>query len=213
MWIVTGVMVVIAGVFGALAIIQVLSDPGEPTDTVSRLQSANVLADPIEAPRETAPDTTGTSVPLVRSVPGELSILYFGYTNCPDVCPLSMTALAAGMRELSPADRERIRVVFVTVDPARDTPEVLEPWLELQSPDYLGVVPPLEKSNAILKQMGYSEVTTEPMPDGDGYAVAHPGGIFVFTDDGRAHVIFGFKSTPDQIAHDLEVLLDGWKAK
>lgn len=210
MWVLTAVAAVLVGVLGVLLFLR--SSGEEPVaDYVSPWKGAVQLPDPIPAPTETFPDVEGTTVPVVQTAPGTVNLVFFGYTQCPDVCPLSMQALSAALDQLPDAERAKIRVSFITVDPERDTPDVLGTWLHHLSPSFTGLVPTLDQSNALLEKMGYAPTAREEMPGGAGYAVAHPGSIFVFTDDGEAHVIFTMHNTPDQIAADLRTLLGGWK--
>lgn len=195
----------------AVAIVAAMRHGDSSKTTASTgLHVATELPEPLPAPSQSAPDTAGNPVPLVRPAAGKLSLVYFGYTNCPDVCPLDMAALAAGLREMTPAQRARIRVVFATVDPERDTAATLRPWLANYDPAFIGVIPPLSQTNATLQRLGYAPVTREAMPDGNGYAVSHPAGVYVYTPDGLAHVAFFGTNPPADIAHDLAALLNGW---
>lgn len=197
----------------AVAIVAAIRQGDPSTATASTgLHVATELPEPLPRPRQSAPDTAGNPVALVQPAAGKLSLVYFGYTNCPDVCPLDMAALAAGLRELTPAQRARVRVVFATVDPERDTAATLKPWLAHHDPAFIGVIPPLSQTNATLERLGYAPVTREAMPDGKGYAVSHPAGVYVYTDDGLAHVAFFGVNPPADIAHDLGALLGGWNA-
>ena len=211
LWIASGLVIVIS----AVAIVAALArDDGGPDratdDTVWGLRVATPLAEALDVPAQTAPDTAGNTVPLVDPEPGTLSLVYFGYTHCPDICPLDMAALAAGLRELPADQRDKIRVVFATVDPERDTPDDLRAWLDNYDPAFIGVTPPIEETNATLVDLGYLEVQREDLPSGNGYVVSHPGGVFVFTGDGKAHVAFFGTNPPADIAHDLTELLDDW---
>ncbi len=175
---------------------------------VSRLQAATVLERPVDAPAATAPDTSGTAVPLVAARPRTLSLLYFGYTHCPDICPINMGALAAALRDLPASVRQRVHVVFVTVDPQRDTPSVVRKWLDAFDRSFVGLVPARPESDAVLRAMGLEAVTTQPVSG--GYVVSHPGGIYVFTGDGKAHAMFTAGSPARAVAADLRLLVEGW---
>lgn len=208
-WILTGVAAILVAALAVLLFTRSSGDTSLP-EYVAPFKGAVPLPDPIAAPRQLFPDVSGKTVPLVKTSPGTVNVLFFGYTNCPDVCPLSMTALSSALKDLPTADRAKVRVTFATVDPARDTPAELGSWLGKLSPSFIGLVPTREASNAVLKQMGYAKTEREAMPDGNGYAVSHPGAMFVFTDDGYAHVIFTMNNAPEQISADLRKLLGGW---
>ncbi len=212
-WILAGVAALLVAVSVAV-VVSVTGDDGAPEDPapewVSPWQGAVGLGNPFPNPDIEAPSVDGDVVPLVETAPDGLGLLFFGYTNCPDICPLSMTTLAKALEQLTPQERDRIRVVFATVDPARDTPERLAWWLENQEPSAIGVVPPLEDSDAFITRVGFSPVTFEEVPEGESYAVAHPGGLIVYTSDDLAHVMFMPGTGPDEMAADLRTLLDGW---
>ena len=90
-------------------------------------------------PHFTLTDTAGHPFSFAARARGKLTYLYFGYTHCPDVCPLTMANLAAALRHVTPAVRRKVLVVFVTVDPHRDTPSVLRAWLNNYNPSFIGL--------------------------------------------------------------------------
>lgn len=210
LWIASVVVIVISAIAITVAVRRGADDGGRrASDPVFR--AATVMPDPLPLPTQAAPDTAGVSTPLAtRPDAGHLSLLYFGYTHCPDVCPLDMASLAAALEELPEAQRAKIRVVFASVDPERDEPAALERWLAAYDPTFIGVTPPLAETNATLAKLGYAAVTTEPIPGSDGYAVSHPAGVYVYTPDGRAHVAFFGTNAPTDVANDLSRLLGGW---
>ncbi|MFD9813108.1 SCO family protein [Streptomyces sp. NPDC059080] len=87
------------------------------------------LDDPIEKPDLTLTDSDGKPYDLLAKTKGHPTLIYFGYTNCPDVCPLTMANIAVAVKQLPKAEQDDLRVLFITSDPERDTPQALKKWL------------------------------------------------------------------------------------
>jgi protein SCO1/2 len=96
------------------------------------------VAPGLPKPNFTLTDTNGNPYDLDGQTQGYLTALYFGYTNCPDVCPTHMANIAAALRQLPASVTSHIKVLFVTTDPARDTPAVLRAWLNNFDPTFIG---------------------------------------------------------------------------
>src|SRR4051794_16006592 len=95
--------------------------------------SGAVLPRPYHVPTTGLTDTAGRPFSLANSTHKRLTLLFFGYTHCPDECPTTMATLASAMLQLDSSDRANVQVVFVTTDPARDTGRVLRHWLDRYS--------------------------------------------------------------------------------
>lgn len=152
----------------------------------------------------------GTAYDFRRETAGKLTYLFFGYTHCPDVCPLHMANLGAVYRKLSPSERQRIRVVFVTTDPERDTPQRLRTWLNNFSPDFVAVGAPLEQLNALQQSMGMPPAARETAPAGSpagAYGVAHGAAVLTFTPDDSLRVLYPFGTRQEDFASDIPRLL------
>jgi protein SCO1/2 len=160
-------------------------------------------------PSFTLPDTAGVPFNFATATQGKVTLLYFGYTNCPDVCPATMAELSGGYDALPKADRANVKVVFVTTDPARDTGPVLKDWLSNINPDFIGLVGTADQTNAVLTSLQLPPVVHEAIKGG-GYAVDHIAVAFAFTNDNKAHVEFTDGVAPDRVTHDLKLLLRGW---
>ena len=102
-----------------------------------------VLHQPYHAPATELTDTDGRPFSLANSTDKRLTLVFFGYTHCPDECPTTMATLASAMLQLDDADRNNVQVVFVTTDPARDTGPVIRQWLDHFSSSFVGVTGPL----------------------------------------------------------------------
>lgn len=99
----------------------------------------SVLDNPYQAPQTALTDTDGEPFSLAADTDKRLTLVFFGYTNCPDICHTVMGSLASAMTRLDDAEREQVDVVFVTTDPARDTPEVLRGYLDRLDPSFIGL--------------------------------------------------------------------------
>ncbi len=169
----------------------------------------SVFTQPLPRPEFSFPDTEGQPYDFVPRTEGKLTLLFFGFTTCPDVCPVHMSALAAALAELPIDERLGVEVVFVTVDPERDTPDRIRAWLDGFSPDFVGLRPTLEQANAVLAEMLIGGASHVPREDGDGdYDVIHPAAVFAFSPDGPARVRYGFGTRHADWSHDLPILLE-----
>ncbi len=136
---------------------------------------------------------------------GDVRVLYFGYTNCPDVCPTTLARLKTSIESLPAAERNRVRVLFVSVDPKRDTPQKLAEYTHYFGPEFVGMTGTPSQLQALAKRyrVGYSYGT----PDAKGYyTVSHSAGLFVFGPNGSARLLFDQTQGPKQIAADLRQL-------
>lgn len=164
-----------------------------------------------EKPAFTLTDTAGKSYDIRKETEGYVTLLYLGYTHCPDVCPTHMADIAGVLKEL-PADvTKKIKVVFVTTDPARDTPEVLRKWLDLFDKNFIGLTGPEDTIISLQKTLGINPATKADLGNGN-YAVNHAAYVIAFTPDNVAHTVYPLGVTEDDWKHDLTKLAkEGWK--
>jgi protein SCO1/2 len=163
-------------------------------------------------PNFTLPDTAGKPFNLQADTAGDVTLLYFGYTHCPDVCPTHMANIAAALQQLPPPVTSRIKVVFVTTDPARDTPTVLRTWLDHFDPAFIGLTGTLDQIQAAASASGLPPSaidTTNPLPDGS-YSVDHAAAVDAFTTDNLDHVVYPSGYTEKDWVNDLPKLVRGW---
>ncbi len=116
-----------------------------------------VLHQKYHAPATMLTDTDGKPFSLAASTDKRLTLVFFGYTHCPDECPTTMATLASAMLQLDKADRDNVQVVFVTTDPARDTGPVIRHWLDRFDPSFVGVTGPLPKIKQVAETMGVAD--------------------------------------------------------
>ncbi|MDT0267165.1 SCO family protein [Streptomyces sp. DSM 44915] len=188
-------------------------DTGEsPAAEVSGAQAEDegtVLDTPFAKPELVLTDTEGQPYDLVAETAGHPTLLYFGYTNCPDICPLTMSNIAVAATTLTPEQRAELRVVFVTTDPERDTPESLGPWLAAQDPEFIGLTGDFADIEAAARTLG---VAIEPSYEDDNGDIVSTHGTqvlaFLPTDD-QAHVIYTEGVTAETFERDLPLLIDG----
>lgn len=172
---------------------------------------ATVLDQPFTKPDLVLTDTAGKQYDLRKETAGKPTLVYFGYTNCPDVCPLTMSNIAVAAKKLSPAERKKLQVVFVTTDPKRDTPKALGSWLKGQDPDFTGLTGDFDTIQGSARQLGIS--IEAPHKDKDGKIVStHGTQVVAFspkTDKG--YVMYGEDATAQDYTKDLPKLVEGKK--
>jgi protein SCO1/2 len=150
-------------------------------------------------------DTSGRPYDFDAATRGKLTYLFFGYTHCPDACPATMSDLSYAVRLQPAAIRRRIAVVFVTVDPARDTGPVLRAWLDHYGRSFVGVRGTLAQIGVVEHEAGVP--TAIRVAGTAGYQVEHGSILFVYSPDDRAHVVYAQGFTPADYAHDMPLLL------
>lgn len=161
---------------------------------------------PLRKPAFTLRTTSGSPFTFRAATAGKLTYLYFGYTHCPDACPITMATLSAAIREQSAAVRHRIVVVFVTVDPARDTGPVLAAWLDNFYPGIVGLTGTQAAIQSAEKAAGVKMAEVERDP-GTDYTVQHSAIVIAYSPDGLAHAVYPEGTKPETFSHDMPLLL------
>jgi len=136
---------------------------------------------------------------------GKVNLLYFGYTHCPDVCPLTLTHLHIVMQHLGKL-ADRVHVLFVSVDPARDTPAVLHKYVTAFDSHVTGLTGTPDQIEQLAKRYRVAYNKEAVKPDGS-YDVSHSSGIYIFDPNGRARLLATSADSIDAISHDLKLLL------
>lgn len=136
---------------------------------------------------------------------GKVVALFFGYTHCPDVCPTTMADLAAALKLMGDRASE-VQVLFVTVDPERDTQEVLSQFVPSFNPTFIGLYgsPEQVKATATNFKIFYEKQVD---PGRSGYTIDHSAGIYAFDKQGKIRIYLKFGQKPEEIAFDLGQLL------
>ena len=136
---------------------------------------------------------------------GKVVAIFFGYTHCPDVCPATLAELAQIMRELG-ADAEKVQVLFVTVDPERDTPQVLRQYVPAFYPSFLGLVGDADATARAAKEFKVF-YQKQPLKSG-GYSVDHSAGTYIFDREGRLRLFAPYGRGGTALLHDIRLLLN-----
>ncbi|GAA1439376.1 SCO family protein [Nocardiopsis tropica] len=169
--------------------------------------SAVYLDPPMEVPAATLTDTEGAPFDLHEDTTAPVTLLYFGYTNCPDACPTTMADVAQALDQLDPDQRDQVQVVFITTDPNRDTSPVLREWLDNFDTEFVGLTGDIEDISAVGEPLG---IALEPHTEhGDGdYDVDHGAQVLAFDPDEQGRLLFLTAAPVEDFVHDLPLLLD-----
>ena len=136
---------------------------------------------------------------------GKLVAVFFGYTHCPDVCPTTLSDFAMALKKMG-KDASKVQVIFVTVDPARDTPALLAQYVPAFNPGFIGLYTSEAGTAALAKE--YKIFYQKQPPDKNGhYAVDHSAGTYVYDTHGKLRLYMAYGEGPDAIAKDLSQLL------
>jgi protein SCO1 len=150
------------------------------------------------------PDSSGKPRSL-SEFQGRVVVVFFGFTQCPDVCPTTMAELAQVKKRLG-ADGARVTGIFVTVDPERDTPELLKAYVGNFDPDFVALRGSLEQTQVAARQFKVFFAKVPGKTEGS-YSIDHTAGSYLFDPQGRVRVFTRHGSGPDSLEHDLRQLL------
>jgi protein SCO1/2 len=171
-----------------------------------------------EAPKFMASDVTGTTfgkdfaltdhngnARTLADYRGKVVVLFFGYTQCPDVCPTTLTELAEVMQRLGP-DAKKVQVLFATIDPERDTAELLRAYVPAFDPTFVGLYGDADATARTAKEF---KVVYQKQPGAtpSTYTMDHSAGTFIFDSQGRLRLYAGYGQGPDVFTHDIRELL------
>ena len=178
-----------------------------PQATLEGLQGVR-LSPPRPKPDFTLTATDGRPFSFKADTKGAVALLYFGYTNCPDVCPTHLTNIAAALRRLPRDDQAKVRVVFVTTDPDRDTPERLRQWLNNFDSRFIGLRGSADSVNRIQASLGLPPATMELMDSSSAgpraaYGMGHAAQVLAFTPDDSLRAEYPSGFTADAWVNDL----------
>jgi protein SCO1/2 len=161
---------------------------------------------PLPKPRFTLTDTSGVPFDFWTKTQGSVTLLFFGYTQCPDECPLHMGNVALALKKLPPASQDQVKLVFVTTDPARDEPPVLRSWLNRFDERFIGLTGSAAAIEAAQRAAGLPAARKAVRPGGQ-YAVAHANVVLVYSKDNLAHLMYPGGITQQDWIHDLPRLV------
>lgn len=187
------------------------SEPRSPAEeVVARLRLAgSPLPEPLAKPELALRDTEGRPFDFRAETDGFLTLLFFGYTSCPDICPVHLANLAAVLAKDGEL-RRKVKVVFVGVDAGRDTPERVREFLGRFDSGFVGLTGTAEELERAQASAGVPVAFVDRSWEG-GYSVSHAGWIVLFTPDNQARLRYPFGVRQREWAHDLAVLVrEGW---
>lgn len=188
------------------------SPPATPSPTPAGYLGM-IVEPPMPKPDFTLTDTEGSPFNFMQETEGYLTYLYFGYTYCPDICPSHLADIASVIRRQAEF-KGRVKVVFVTVDPDRDTPTRLRSWLDLFDEDFIALTGTPEEIEAATKAaLGdlWFPIEKEYPADGGDYLLSHAAFVQLYTLDNLSHIVYPFGVPQSGYEWDLTKLIkEGW---
>ncbi|MBT8093029.1 MAG: SCO family protein [Gammaproteobacteria bacterium] len=177
------------------------STPAEPV-------AAFVLPAPLPLPEFSLVDQLGNEV-NATTFENQWHLVFFGFTNCPDICPATLQILAAARARLAEDGQAPLpRIVLVSVDPERDTPEQIGKYVDYFGADNLGVTGSLDELLKLTSALGiYFE---KQAGNNDNYAVDHSAAVLLFNPAGRFHALFSGPHVIDDYVHDIPLIIKGY---
>ena len=167
-----------------------------------------VLDQPYVVPATPLMDTDGASYSLADSTDKRLTLVFFGYTHCPDICPLVMSTLASAVGRLDDADRDQVDVVFVTTDPTRDTDQVLRNYLDRYDPRFIGLTGSLKDIVQVGRTLAIAVEHGDRLPSG-GFDISHGTSVLAIDGNNRVPIVWSQDTSAAQYASDIHQLLEG----
>ena len=152
-------------------------------------------------------DSRGRAFRFDSATAGKVTLLMFGYTNCPDVCPVHLANLAAVLDRMPEEVQRQVTVIFVTTDPARDSLPVLDAWVKGFDPQFVGLTATDSVIAAAQRSVGLAESVKGEATARGSYAVGHSSAVIAFTRDGWGRVAYPFGTRQKEWAHDLPLLV------
>ena len=196
---------------GATSSTAALASGGAPTEGPWR---GITLTKPVLMPDVTLTDTSGASYDLRTKTAGTPTLLFFGYTHCPDICPVTMATLARAFDVTGLEPGVDVNVVFITADPSRDTPSVLAGFLDTFNSRFVGLTGSIDTIKQAISDLDMATPVQEDTLPGGGYTVGHPAQVIAFNADGVSQMVYPFGVREAGWAHDLPKIADGasWPA-
>lgn len=186
--------------------------PGTVRQSLGATYRGGLVTPPLTKPQFTLTDTSGAPFDFRLETQGYVTLLFFGYTHCPDECPLHMAAIATSLQQVPEDVRNQVKVVFVTADPARDTPTVLRAWLNHFDRRFIGLTGNAATIEAAQRAARVPAASKTVLAN-KGYEVGHASFVLAYTKDNLAHVIYPGGVTPKDWAHDLPLLAkEAWSS-
>jgi protein SCO1/2 len=182
--------------------------PAHPKGFNGEGLSGPMLLPPLPKPDLVLTTTEGVTFDLKPETEGFITLLFFGYTSCPDLCPVQMANISTAMHRIDPGLANRIKVVFVTVDPRRDTPSAIRTWLDHFDRRFIGLTGDSASIASAFTQLrlGHPMAPARLSADSSVYTINHTVVVLAFTTDNLAHVAYPSGIRADDWAKDLAIL-------
>ena len=162
------------------------------------------LDPPLPLPDFKLTATTGQPFHLSQ-VKGDIALIYFGYTFCPDVCPLTLADVKKALQNLE--GRDRVQVIFISVDPERDTPEVLQRYMNAFDPTFIGLTDDFARIEEVMQAYGAFAEKEDAPDSAAGYLVSHTARLYLVTPQSELLLTYPFGFEPEDLHNDLTYLL------
>ncbi|MDT0186679.1 SCO family protein [Microbacterium sp. ARD31] len=185
-----------------LALVAACGGSGEAAEL-----SGTELDPPFEVSSTPLVDTEGAAYSLSEDTDKDLTLVFFGYTNCPDICGQVMATLAGTLTRLDDEQKERLDVVFVTTDPARDTGQVVQEYVDAFDPSIIGLTGDLDDIVEVGRSLAIGVDKGKKLPSG-GYDVTHGTQVMAIDAADETPVFWDYDVSQAQLAHDVTMLLD-----
>jgi protein SCO1/2 len=189
-----------------LGVFLLLASLAQGQDAKSYRYRGGLVTPPLPKPRFILTDTAGGRFDFWNRTQGSVTLLFFGYTFCPDQCPMHMANIRAALRNLPSDVADEVKLVFVTTDPARDTPSVLRRWLDHFDKRFGGLTGGEAELVAVQNAAGVPAAYKTDSRNGS-YAVAHANFVVAYTKDNFAHLIYPGGVNKQDWVHDLPLLI------
>ena len=172
-------------------------------------ETARILPERMELAEFSLVDQSGSEIGSDALI-GQWDLVFFGFTNCPDICPITLQVLATAKKRLAEAGQQTLpRIVLVSVDPDRDTPAQLESYLQAFGEGNLGITGDIAEIRKLTEGLGI--FFQKQAGDGEYYSVDHSSVVIVVDPEGRWHSLFGSPHAVENFVHDLPILMKTWK--
>ncbi len=202
----------------AVMVLGVACNAGAPATRTSATPTSdatpyhgNVISTPLAKPDAVLTDTSSQPFDIRKQTDGYVTLVYVGYTHCPDACPTYMATIASALAQLPGNIRSRIKVLFITDDPDRDTPQAMRTWLDLFDKSFIGLTGTPAALGGVLDTLDVQPGQPKDLGNGD-YSVRHAAYVIAYTQDNLAHLRYLSQATlSDWIANLAALVTDGWK--
>jgi protein SCO1/2 len=182
------------------------SEPARSSPGVTNTYRGGMISPLQPKPKFTLTDASGAPYDFRTKTQGYVTLLFFGYTHCPDMCPLQMYMIADALKKIPPAAANQFKVVFVTTDPDRDSPQVLRAYLDRFDKRFIGLTGSQEAIDAAQIAANLPVAQKSAVRPGGAYEVGHAAFVLAYTKDNLAHVIYPVGMKQEDWVHDLPYL-------